>query len=86
MFGAVLGTSTTTSYIESAAGVQAGGRTGLTSVVVSVFFLLALFFTPLILAIPAAATAPALVIVGVFMMQSVREIDWEDFPAAVSAG
>ncbi len=86
MFGAVLGTSTTTSYIESAAGVQAGGRTGLTAVVVSIFFLLALFFTPLILAIPAAATAPALVIVGIFMMQSITEIDWKDFLAAVSAG
>ena len=86
MFGALLGTSTTTSYIESAAGVQAGGRTGLTALVVSGFFVLALFFTPLILAIPAAATAPALVIVGIFMMQSVVEIPWEDFPAAVSAG
>ena len=86
MFGAVLGTSTTTTYIESAAGVQAGGRTGLTALVTSALFAAALFFTPLILAIPAAATAPALVIVGMFMMQSVAEIDWQDFPAAVSAG
>jgi AGZA family xanthine/uracil permease-like MFS transporter len=85
MFGACLGTSTTTSYIESAAGVEEGGRTGLTTVVVSALFLLALFFTPLILAIPAAATAPALVIVGVFMMQSVTEIDWKDFAVAVPA-
>lgn len=85
MFGAVLGTSTTTSYIESAAGVEEGGRTGLTAVTVSALFLLALFFTPLILAIPAAATAPALVIVGVFMMQSVTEIDWADFGVAVPA-
>ena len=86
MFGALLGTSTTTSYVESAAGVEAGGRTGLTSVAVSALFLLALFFTPLILAIPAAATAPALVIVGMFMLQGVRDIDWQDFPTAVSAG
>jgi AGZA family xanthine/uracil permease-like MFS transporter len=85
MLGACLGTSTTTSYIESAAGVEEGGRTGLTSVMVSALFLLALFFTPLILAIPAAATAPALVIVGVFMMQSVTEIDWKDFGVAVPA-
>ena len=86
MFGALLGTSTTTSYIESAAGVEAGGRTGLTSAAVAALFLLAMFFTPLILAIPAAATAPALVIVGIFMLQGVREIDWQDFPTAVSAG
>ena len=85
MFGSLLGTSTTTTYIESAAGVEEGGRTGLTSLTVSVLFLLALFFTPLILAIPAAATAPALVIVGVFMMQSVTEIDWKDFGVAVPA-
>ena len=86
MFGALLGTSTTTSYVESAAGVEAGGRTGLTSAAVSVLFLLALFFTPLILAVPGAATAPALVIVGIFMLQGVREIDWQDFPTAVTAG
>ena len=85
MFGAVLGTSTTTSYIESAAGVEEGGRTGLTSLTVSALFLLALFFTPLILAIPAAATAPALVVVGVFMMQGITEIDWRDFAVAVPA-
>ncbi len=86
MFGACLGTSTTTSYIESAAGVEEGGRTGLTSVAVCGLFLLAMFFTPLILAIPAAATAPALVIVGMFMLQGVRDIAWDDFPTAVSAG
>ena len=85
MLGAVLGTSTTTSYIESATGVEAGGRTGLTSLTVSGLFLLSLFFTPLIIAIPGAATAPALVIVGVFMMQSVTEIDWQDFALAVPA-
>ncbi|RKX36106.1 MAG: NCS2 family permease [Verrucomicrobia bacterium] len=77
--GALLGTSTTTSYIESAAGVEAGGRTGLTSLTTALCFLLALFFTPVILAIPAQATAPALVIVGIFMMQSVVHLDLEDF-------
>lgn len=85
MLGAVLGTSTTTSYIESAAGVEEGGRTGLTGITVAGFFLAALFFTPLILAIPAAATAPALVIVGIFMMQGVREIDLADFATAAPA-
>ena len=86
MAGALLGTSTTTPYIESAAGVEEGGRTGLTSVAVCGLFLLSLFLTPLILAIPAAATAPALVIVGMLMLQGVTEIDWKDFPVAVAAG
>ncbi len=85
MFGACLGTSTTTSYIESAAGVEAGGRTGLTALVTAVCFLLALVFAPLIGAIPELATAPALVIVGVYMMQSVLEIDFRDFAVAVPA-
>lgn len=85
MLGAVLGTSTTTSYIESAAGVEEGGRTGLTGMTVAGFFLAALFLTPLILAIPAAATAPALVIVGVFMMQGITEIGLADFATAVPA-
>jgi AGZA family xanthine/uracil permease-like MFS transporter len=66
--------------------VEEGGRTGLTSVAVCVLFLLALFFTPVLLAIPAAATAPALVIVGMFMLQGIKDIAWEDFPTAVSAG
>lgn len=85
MVGSTLGTSTVTSYIESAAGVEAGGRTGLTAVVTAICFLLALFFNPLIAIIPAAATAPALVIVGVFMMQSVVELDLKDFSKAVPA-
>ncbi len=85
MFGACLGTSTTTSYIESAAGVEEGGRTGLSTVVTAGCFLLALFFAPLIGAIPELATAPALVIVGVFMMQGVLEIDFADFAVAVPA-
>ncbi len=85
MFGACLGTSTTTSYIESAAGVEEGGRTGLTSLVTAACFLLAMFFVPVINAVPELATAPALVIVGVFMMQSVLEIDFKDFAVAVPA-
>ena len=82
---ALCGTSTVVSYIESASGVAAGGRTGLTSVTTAAFFLLALLFTPLILIVPAAATAPALVVVGIFMMQSVVEIPMEDFKTAAPA-
>jgi AGZA family xanthine/uracil permease-like MFS transporter len=85
MVGSTLGTSTVTSYIESAAGVEAGGRTGLTALTTAGCFLLALFLSPLIAIIPAAATAPALVIVGVFMMQSVAELDLKDFGKAVPA-
>ncbi len=83
MVGACLGTSTTTSYIESAAGVEEGGRTGLTGLVVAACFVVAMFFHPVILAIPKFATAPALVIVGVLMMQNVLEIDFKDFAVAV---
>jgi AGZA family xanthine/uracil permease-like MFS transporter len=78
MVGAGLGTSTTTSYIESAAGVNAGGRTGLVAVTVAVLFLAALFFAPLAGAIPAFATAPALVYVACLMMSAVTEIDFSD--------
>lgn len=87
MAGAAIGTSTTTSYIESAAGVNAGGRTGLTAVTVAVLFLLALFFAPLAGSIPAFATAPALVYVACLMMGTVAGIDFEDsteyVPAAI---
>ena len=82
MAGACLGTSTVTSYIESAAGVEEGGRTGLTSLVVATCFLLALCFSPVILAVPAVATAPALVVVGIFMMQGVTRLDLADFSIA----
>jgi AGZA family xanthine/uracil permease-like MFS transporter len=82
---AIFGTSTVVSYIESASGVAAGGRTGLTSLTTAGFFLLALLFTPLLLIVPAAATAPALVIVGIFMMQSAVEIDLNDFKIAAPA-
>ena len=85
MFGSMLGTSTVTSYIESAAGVEAGGRTGLSVIATAVCFLLALFLTPLIIVIPAVATAPALVIVGAFMMQGLAELDLRDFEKAAPA-
>ncbi|SDF56465.1 NCS2 family permease [Sporomusa acidovorans] len=83
--GAMLGTSTITSYVESAAGVGAGGRTGLTAVVCGVLFLLALFFTPLAGLIPDAATAPALIIVGALMIESIRHIDFSDFTEGMPA-
>ena len=76
--GSCLGTSTVTSYIESAAGVETGGRTGLTAIVVGICFLLALFFTPVLAIIPAVATAPALVMVGIFMMEAIRHVDFGD--------
>jgi adenine/guanine/hypoxanthine permease len=85
ILSALCGTSTVVSYIESASGVEAGGRTGLTALWVGFFMLLSLFLTPLILAIPACATAPALVIVGIFMMQSVVEIDMTRFEVAAPA-
>ncbi len=79
ILSSLFGTSTVVSYIESASGVEAGGRTGLTGATTAVLFLLALFLTPVILAIPAAATAPALVIVGIFMFQSVAQLKLDDF-------
>ena len=82
MAGSLLGTSTTTSYIESAAGVSAGGRTGLTAVVVAILFLLALFFSPLAASVPAFATAPALLFVAVLMTSGLAEIDWDDITVA----
>jgi AGZA family xanthine/uracil permease-like MFS transporter len=85
ILSSLFGTSTVVSYVESASGVEAGGRTGLTGVTVAVLMLLALFLTPLILAIPAAATAPALVVVGIFMLQSVIEIKMDDFSIAAPA-
>jgi AGZA family xanthine/uracil permease-like MFS transporter len=85
ILSAICGTSTVVSYIESASGVEAGGRTGLTALWVAFFMLASLFLTPLILAIPPCATAPALVIVGIFMMQSVVEIDMTKFETAAPA-
>ena len=83
--GACLGSSTTTTYIESASGVTEGGRTGLTSFTVVVCFVLALFFSPLFLAIPSAATGAVLVVVGVMMMSPIKEIDWSDYSEAIPA-
>ncbi|MBD9426864.1 NCS2 family permease [Pseudomonas sp. PDM15] len=82
MGGSLLGTSTTTSYIESASGVAAGGRTGLTAIVVAILFLLALFFAPLAGTVPAFATAPALLFVAVLMTSGLAEIDWDDITVA----
>jgi AGZA family xanthine/uracil permease-like MFS transporter len=85
IFGSLMGTTTVVSYIESAAGVAAGGRTGVTSVVTGLLFIATLFAAPLMGAIPSAATAPALVVVGGLMMSTVAEIDWEDACIAVPA-
>ncbi|MFA6961637.1 MAG: NCS2 family permease [Opitutaceae bacterium] len=85
MLSALNGTSTVVTYIESASGVEAGGRTGLTTITTAFLFLAALFLTPLILIIPAAATAPALVAVGVLMLQAVTRIDFDDFLIALPA-
>ena len=83
--GAMFGTSTTTTYIESASGVSEGGRTGLTSFTIAVCFAIALLFSPLFLAIPGAATGPVLFIVGVMMAAPVKEIDWGDYSEAIPA-
>ncbi len=81
--GALLGTSTVTTYIESATGIEEGGRTGLTAVVVALLFLLSLFLAPLFTAVPAAATAPALILVGVLMMQGLTELNWRKYDEAI---
>ncbi|WP_082768808.1 NCS2 family permease [Paraglaciecola hydrolytica] len=85
VIGAAIGTSPVTSYVESAAGVSAGGRTGLTSMVVALCFLLALFFTPLMKVIPLMATTPALIMVGILMMDSFRQLDFDDITALATA-
>jgi AGZA family xanthine/uracil permease-like MFS transporter len=85
LIGALAGTSPVTSYIESAAGVAVGGRTGLTSVVVGILFLITLFFAPIVQAIPAVATAPALILVGALMMGALAEVEWSDPGAAIPA-
>ncbi len=83
--GAALGTSTVTSFVESAAGVAEGGRTGLTAVTVAVLFLLALLISPLFLVIPTEATAPALILVGLFMLSPILEVDFNDYTQAIPA-
>ncbi|MBQ8145632.1 MAG: NCS2 family permease [Clostridia bacterium] len=83
--GALFGTSNTTTFVESAAGIGAGGRTGLTSVVTAICFAISAFFSSFISAVPAAATAPALVVVGIMMMSSFKEINWSDLDEAIPA-
>ena len=83
--GALLGTSTVTTFVESSAGVAVGGRTGLTAVTAAVLFFLSLFFAPIFLAIPAFATAPALVIVGFLMVSSLLNVDFDDMTEAIPA-
>ena len=83
--GALLGTSTVTSYIESATGIEAGGRTGLTAVTVAALFVLSLCFAPVFVAVPPAATAPALILVGALMMKGLREIDWQEIDESLPA-
>jgi AGZA family xanthine/uracil permease-like MFS transporter len=83
--GAIFGTSNTTTFVESAAGIGAGGRTGLTSVVTAICFALSAFLAAFVSAVPAAATAPALVLVGVMMMSSFKDIEWNDFDEALPA-
>ena len=83
--GAIFGTSTITTYIESASGVSEGGRTGLTGVVVSILFFLSLFFRPLVGIVPGAATAPALIVVGSLMINNILKIEWDDFSEALPA-
>jgi AGZA family xanthine/uracil permease-like MFS transporter len=85
IFGSLAGTSTVTSYIESVAGIAAGARTGLSNIVVAALFLVAMFFSPLATAIPSYATAPALILVGALMTQSIAHIDWREFSEAVPA-
>ena len=81
----LFGTSSATSYIESAAGIEEGGRTGLTAVVAGLLFLPLMFFSPLLSVVPAIATAPVLVLVGVFMIRPVTKIDWENYDNAIPA-
>jgi AGZA family xanthine/uracil permease-like MFS transporter len=85
IFGSLAGTSTVTSYIESVAGIAAGARTGLSNIVVAALFLVAMFFSPLATAIPSYATAPALILVGALMTQSIAHIDWREFSETVPA-
>ena len=83
--GAAFGTSTTTTYVESASGVATGGRTGLTSFTTAICFAVALFFAPIFIGIPSAATAPALILVGVMMMSSILDVDFSDFSECIPA-
>lgn len=79
MAGAALGTSTVTSYVESSSGVAQGGRTGLTAIITALLFVGAIFFTPIVGMVPGYATAPALIIVGIYMMMSLRDLNFDDW-------
>ena len=83
--GAIAGTSNVTTYVESAAGIGAGGRTGLTALVVAVCFAVSSFFSPLLAIVPTAATAPILIVVGIMMLGSLKNIQWDDMAEAVPA-
>jgi len=83
--GAILGTSTVTTYVESAAGVTAGGKTGMTAFITAMCFVVALFFSPVFLAIPGAATAPALILVGLYMLEPIKQLDFSDFSESIPA-
>jgi len=83
--GALFGTSNTTTYVESAAGITAGGRTGLTALITAACFLLSIVFAPLVLAVPGWATAPALIVVGVLMAAPLKDINWHDITEAIPA-
>jgi len=83
--GAIFGTSNTTTYVESAAGIEAGGRTGLTSVVTAICFILSIFLAPFVNIVPAQATASALIAVGVLMAAAFADVDWKDIEEAIPA-
>ena len=85
VFGSLLGTSNVTTYLESTTGIEAGGRTGLTSVFVAFFFFLALFISPIISVVPTAAVAPILILIGVSMIENIGSIDWKDIAIAIPA-
>ena len=85
MFGALLGTSNVTTYLESSAGIEAGGKTGLTSVVVALLFFLSLFISPIIKCVPLAAISPILVLIGASMLENIREIDWKNYYISIPA-
>ncbi|KGO31768.1 hypothetical protein Q757_05185 [Oenococcus alcoholitolerans] len=85
LVGPILGTSPTTAYIESSAGIAVGGRTGLTALSTAIFFLLSLVFSPLLTVVTSQVTAPALILVGILMASNLAEIDWKNFPVAASA-
>ena len=85
MAGAIFGTSNVTTFVESSSGIEAGGRTGLTSVVVSGLFFLSIFAAPIVGLVPSQATAPALIIVGILMSSAFADIDWTDFANAIPA-